>query len=80
MLLGQTLALKADQLGLVVPHLEAAMLDSQGYPVLMEGRINDVAEFAYYWAHDLHCIVEPLRLSGRLLAFLDEHSRIYPQT
>jgi hypothetical protein len=69
-------------LGFYVLSLNAARkkLDSQGYAVLMEGRINDVAEFAYYWAHDLHCIVEPLRLSGRLLAFLDEHSRIYPQT
>jgi 4-hydroxyphenylpyruvate dioxygenase-like putative hemolysin len=54
-------------------------LDNRGYKVLMEGRIDGVAEFAYYEAHDLHCIVEPLKLSSQLPAFLACHSSIYPK-
>ncbi len=66
-------------LGFYTLNLNAARrkLDNRGYKVLMEGRIDGVAEFAYYEAHDLHCIVEPLKLSSQLPAFLARNASIY---
>jgi hypothetical protein len=68
-------------LGFYTLRLSAARkkLDNRGYTVLMEGRIDGVADFAYYKAHDLHCIVEPLELSGQLPAFLARNASIYPE-
>lgn len=67
-------------LGVYTLDLSAARrkLDQRGYKLLMEGRIEQVAEFAYYEARDLHCIVELLELSARLPAFLACRASCYP--
>jgi hypothetical protein len=46
---------------------------------LMSGQIDGVAEFAYYDAHDMHSIIEPLKLSTKLPAFLARHASTYPE-
>ena len=68
-------------LGFYTLNLNAARrkLDNRRYKVLMTGRIDGVAEFAYYDAHDMHSIIEPLKLSTQLPAFLARHASTYPE-
>jgi len=44
----------------------------------MEGRIKDLATFAYFEAPDMHCIVEPLQRSVKSPLFMARNSVEYP--
>lgn len=52
-------------------------LNRRGYPLLMEGSIDDACEFAYYRAEDMGIILETLHLSPRLPLFLARRARLY---
>ena len=66
-------------LGVCVADLNAAreQLERRNYQLLMAGKIEGLAGFAYYQATDMHCIIEPLELSGSLPLFFAKHARKY---
>ena len=66
-------------LGIFVTDLAAAKngLAARGYRSILEGRIPDLAELAYFEAPDLHCIVEPLRLSAKAPLFMARNAKSY---
>lgn len=66
-------------MGVYVPNLAKAQsgLAARGYRSIMEGKIQELGDFAYFEAPDLHCIVEPLHLSANLPIFLARNAVSY---
>jgi len=65
--------------GYCVTDLASAstQLETRGYRCLMKGTIHKLADFNYYEAPDLACVIEPLQLSIDLSAFLLKNAKLY---